>query len=219
MVNILAFDTSSKLLSIALKTKTGFFEFFMSQGFKHSENLTTEIASILKTAELKPENIDMIVCPEGPGSFTGLRIGIATAKGLSFALQKPLVTVPTLDMLAYGLDFFKGTVVPILDARKQRFYTALYTEGERISEYLDISPEALINILNDHTNVILTGADAHVFHEISMRKYILNQDYNRGYARNLIPLGEILFEKNGAASEMLGPLYLRKSEAEIGITR
>lgn len=217
-MNILAFDTSSTILSIALHTEQGFFEHTISQGFRHSENLTFEIKSLLTTACLDLHDIDLIVCPEGPGSFTGLRIGIATAKGLSFALEKPFVMVPTLDMMAYGFDFFDGIVIPVLDARKQRFYASLYKKGIRTSEYLDISPQKLLMKLKDNERVLITGTNADLFYNISHKKFYLDPDFKRGYARNLIPLGNNIFKKQGPSPDTIGPVYLRKSEAEIGIT-
>ncbi len=218
-MNILAFDTTSKLLSIVLQTESGLFEHFLFQGFKHSENLVREIQSILETAEIRPEEIDLIVCPEGPGSFTGLRIGLSTAKGLSFALEKPFITVPTLDMLASGNEFFDGTVLPVLDARKNRFYTALYKKGKRVSDYLDIAPEFLMEKLSDEKRVLITGADADIFHNLSGKKFLLDPDFRKGYARYLLSPGKALYEEKGPSPETIGPLYLRKSEAEIGITR
>ncbi len=219
MVNILAFDTTSKLLSIALQTEHGLFEHFIAEGFKHSENLALEIKNIVQTARIGMKDIDLIVCPEGPGSFTGLRIGLSTAKGISYALNKPYVTVPTLDMMAYGKEYFEGIVLPVLDARKKRFYAALYKKGKRISDFLDASQETLSLLLSEISGVLVTGADADVFYIASGKQYPLDPDFKRGYARYLLPLGKERFEQKGPAPEGQGPLYLRKSEAEIGITR
>ncbi len=219
MVTVLAFDTTSRLLSIALETGTGLFEHFIFGGFRHAENLALEIESIVQTAGIGMEDIDLVVCPEGPGSFTGLRIGISTAKGISFALQTPFITVPTLDMLSFGKEYFNGTVMPVIDARKQRFYAALYSRGKRISDFLDSSPEDLSILLADHERVLITGPDADTFHTVSGGQYLLDPDFKRGYARYLIPLGKERFEERGPSPEEQGPLYLRKSEAEIGITR
>ena len=219
MVNILAFDTTSRLLSIALQTEHGLFEHFIAEGFKHSENLALEIKNIVQTARIEMKDIDLIVCPEGPGSFTGLRIGLSTAKGISYALNKPFVTIPTLDMMAYGKDYFEGIILPVLDARKKRFYAALYKKGERISDFLDASHETLSALLTEESEVLITGADADIFNMASGEKYLLDPDFKRGYARYLLPLGRKHFRMEGPSPDGQGPLYLRKSEAEIGITR
>ena len=144
---------------------------------------------------------------------------MATAKGISFSLGIPMTAVPSLDAMAFGLDFFDGVVVPVIDARKKRFYSAVYKGGERISDYLDISAEGLIEKLSPHKRVLLTGPDASLFHRISGNRYILNPVYNRANARFLLELGVVEYSNNGPAPEGLGPMYLRKSEAEIGITR
>ena len=219
MVTILAFDTSSRDLSIALKTETGLFEKFISQGFKHSENLAGEIKNLVVTAGMSMDMLDLIVCAEGPGSFTGLRIGMATAKGISFSLGIPMVAVPTLDAMAFGFDFFDGVVVPVIDARKKRFYTALYRKGKRITDYLDISAEGITKNLVHYKRILLTGPDAVLFNKESEEKCILNPAANRANARFLIELGLEKYKREGSAPDGLGPLYLRKSEAEIGITR
>ncbi len=219
MVKILAFDTSSKLLSVALKTDRGLYETFISRGFRHSENLTLMIKNLAETAEMELKELDLIVCTSGPGSFTGLRIGISTAKGLSFALSKPMVIIPSMDMMAEGLGFFNGAVLPVLDARKKRFYAAVYENGERKSEYLDASPEEIEAALEGYERVLLTGPDAPEFNSLTGGKYIVNPAFDRANARFLIQPGIDEYLKNGGASEACGPLYLRKSEAEIGITR
>ncbi len=219
MVNILAFDTSSKLLSIALKTEKGLYETFISGGFRHSENLTMLIRNLAETAETELKELDLIVCTSGPGSFTGLRIGISTAKGLSFALSVPMVIIPSLDMMAQGLEFFDGAVLPVLDARKKRFYAAVYENGERKSGYLDASPEDIEAAIKGYGRVLLTGPDAPEFNSLTGGKYTVNPSFDRANARFLIQPGIDEYLKNGGASEACGPLYLRKSEAEIGITR
>lgn len=218
MKNILAFDTSSKLLSIALKTENGLFETFISQGFKHSENLTVEIRKLFDTAGTEMNDLDLVVCMEGPGSFTGLRIGMATAKGLSFSLGIPMTAVPTLDATAAGLEFYDGIVVPVIDARKKRFYSALYRNGERISDFLDVSAEILKEKLSYFDRVLLTGPDADIFYKQTDNLFEINPAFDRGNARFLINLGIKEYKLNGPAPIELGPLYLRKSEAEIGIT-
>ena len=156
-MNILAFDTSTEIFSICLATDKSSFEFSCSQGYKHSETLVTEVDSLLKRGKISASELDLIICPRGPGSFTGLRIGISTAKGISLGSDTPMVTVPTLDMMAYGLDYFDGVVLPVIDARKKRFYTALFTRGEKISDNLDLTPENISTKLIDYRRILLTG--------------------------------------------------------------
>ena len=92
--------------------------------------------------------LDLIVCSKGPGSFTGLRIGMSTAKGLSMGSGVPLVTIGTMEMMAYGLDFFDGIVVPVIDARKKRYYTAFFNNKQRITENFDLTPFEILTKIN-----------------------------------------------------------------------
>lgn len=219
-MNILAFDTSTEIFSVCLVTNQKSFEFSCSQGYKHSETLVTEIDLLLKKAEISTSDLDLIVCPSGPGSFTGLRIGMSTAKGISFGSDTPMVTVPTLDMMAYGLNFFDGLIVPVIDARKKRFYTAFYTKDEKISDYLDLTPEDIFARITNYDRVLLTGPDAKAFSDLLEIKTNISVDpmCSRGWACNLIHLGQKQYDRFGSSPDTEGPIYLRRSEAEIGIT-
>lgn len=219
-MNILAFDTSTEIFSVCIAADKNYFGFSCSQGYKHSETLVTEIDSLLKKANITSSELDLIVCPGGPGSFTGLRIGMATAKGISFGSDTPMVTVPTLDMMAYGFNYFNGVVVPVIDARKKRFYTAFFTKGNKISDDLDLAPKDIFARLKDYSRILLTGPDAQILADMYSLKADISVDPKKlkGFACNLIPLGRKYFEKYGSSPDTEGPMYLRKSEAEIGIT-
>ncbi len=218
-MNILAFDTSTEIFSVSLRINNNSFVFSCSRGYKHSETLVTEIESLLEKAGISIKELDLIVCPKGPGSFTGLRIGMATAKGLSLGSGIPMVTVPTMDMMAFGLDFYKGIVVPVIDARKKRFYTAFYEQGNKISDDLDLTFEDISNRLNKYGSVLFTGPDAQMF----MANYkepplfSIYPVYGGTWSTSLIQLGQQKFELSGSSHDTEGPVYLRKSEAEIGI--
>ncbi|MDI3279958.1 MAG: tRNA (adenosine(37)-N6)-threonylcarbamoyltransferase complex dimerization subunit type 1 TsaB, partial [Bacillota bacterium] len=107
----------------------------------HSERLMPALVRLLAEAGVEPKELDLIAVSIGPGSFTGLRIGVATAKGLAYALRKPLVAVGSLDALAYGASLGCGYICPLIDARRGRVYTALYrskgwgTEPTRLTGY------------------------------------------------------------------------------------
>jgi len=220
-MNILAFDTSTGVFSICLETDNNRYNFSSSRGFKHSETLVTEIELFLKREKMLVSDLDLIVCPRGPGSFTGLRIGMATAKGLSLGSGVPMVTIPTLDMIAYGFNYFDGVVVPLIDARKKRYYTALFNKGEKISDNLDLSPEDILNILKEYNKILLTGPDAPGFSQLIELNSKISVDTftKKSWAGNLINPGIKQFQEFGPSLDDEGPLYLRRSEAEIGITR
>ncbi len=128
----------------------------------HSERLMPALVTVVKDAGLAPRDLELITVTTGPGSFTGLRIGIATAKGLSYALGCALVGVPTLDALAYGACQPSGLVVPALDARRREVYAAVYRavpEGvpERVSDWLALPLEELLSRLEDAGTVTWIG--------------------------------------------------------------
>lgn len=120
---------------------------------QHAQILMPIIDELFNNLGMSIKDIDAFVVSKGPGSFTGLRIGMATIKGLSQGLGKPFVTVSTLDSLAYNLAYTDGIICPILDALRDNVYTALYTfnnyELTRISDYINISIDELINMLKE----------------------------------------------------------------------
>ena len=116
----------------------------------HSETLMPMVDRVFKTTGMALEDVDYIACTCGPGSFTGLRIGVAAAKGLAFATGKPLVAVPTLDALAYNVTGITAPctwVVPMLDARRGQVYSALYCMGHRQTDYVAVSVQDLLEMV------------------------------------------------------------------------
>ena len=144
------YDLQSKLLKSCYQKKysflnTNFINEILKVGIVDSQLAQMTIQKLLDSflgrESISAADLDLIVCTRGPGSFTGLRIAMATAKGLSLGSSTPMVSIQTLDMLAYGLEYFNGVVVPIIDARKKRFYTAIYQGSKKQSDNLDLSPE------------------------------------------------------------------------------
>jgi tRNA threonylcarbamoyladenosine biosynthesis protein TsaB len=131
-------------------------EGFLQTRKTHSERLLPLVDLWLREAEISLDDIDGIAVTVGPGSFTGLRIGLATAKGLAQATGKAIMGIPTLDALAMNLTGVRGLICPILDARKSEVYSAVYISPEpcrlvRISEYLAVSPDLLLEWLQNGT--------------------------------------------------------------------
>lgn len=97
-----------------------------SKGYSHAEKLHVFINEILRETNLSVDELDAVAVSKGPGSYTGLRIGVSTAKGLCFSLDIPLISVPTLDLLAEQLDEENGFIISMLDARRMEVYSAVY---------------------------------------------------------------------------------------------
>lgn len=219
-MNIVALDTATEILGVSLRTATGYFETTIAAGLRHSEYLLPTIDGLMRLAGAEAP-FDLVVCMRGPGSFTGLRIGMATAKGLAEGSRCPLVAVPTLEVLADGLEYFSGTVVPVIDARKRRVYAALFQNGKRITADLDIGPEELAAYLKKASRVLVTGPGAHLLAGIadSHNEWHLDPRASSGRTASLLQLGERRFREHGPDPVDLGPVYLRESEAQLGINQ
>lgn len=136
-MRVLALDSSGLVASVAVVEDDGvngslLAEYTVNYKKTHSQTLLPMLDEIVKMLELDLKSVDAIAVAAGPGSFTGLRIGSATAKGLGLALDKPLVAIPTVDGLAYNLYGTKGIVCPLMDARRNQVYTGIYefVDGE-----------------------------------------------------------------------------------------
>lgn len=126
-MKILALDSSGIVASVAVvEDDTLLAEYTVNYKKTHSQTLLPMLDEIVKMTELDLNTVDAIAVAAGPGSFTGLRIGSATAKGLGLALKKPLVAVPTVEALAYNLYDARGIICPLMDARRNQVYTGIY---------------------------------------------------------------------------------------------
>lgn len=215
-MNILAIDSSTSLLSVCLKTAKGRSEALLDVGLTHAETIIALVDFCVAKAGLARSDIDLVACAEGPGSFTGLRIGMATVKGIAGGLGKPWVAVPTLDCLAWGLEDFPGAVVPVIDARKGRLYAAIYLRGERQGDWLDVTLENLAGLLDRYPSSFVTGPDAAMLEALSTEHSGIRLDprAGSGAARALSILAEARYSAQGGFPDSAGPLYLRPSEAE-----
>ena len=149
-MRILAIDSSGLVATVAVveqdekavgKTVA---EYTINYKKTHSQTLLPMLDEIVRMTELELGSVDAIAVAGGPGSFTGLRIGSATAKGLGLALEKPLIHVPTVDALAYNLCYTDQIVCPIMDARRNQVYTGIYEfEDEKLNI---IEPQMAVGI-------------------------------------------------------------------------
>lgn len=138
-MKILAIDSSGMVASAAVAEEDNLLgEYTINYKKTHSQTLLPMIDEVVRMLELDLADVDAIAAAGGPGSFTGLRIGAATAKGLGLALNKPLISIPTVDGLAYNLAGCSSLVCPLMDARRNQVYTGLYRfEGFQMHVVLD----------------------------------------------------------------------------------
>lgn len=128
MALILSIETATTNCSVSIskKGKTLVLKEDNNNNYSHAERLHIYIDAVLKEAKISKNDIDAVAVSKGPGSYTGLRIGVSAAKGLCFALDKPLISIPTLDALAHQVKIDNGVIVSMLDARRMEVYSAIY---------------------------------------------------------------------------------------------
>ena len=215
-MNILAIDTSSDYLSIAVAENYKILSrFHRKAAMAHSRLLVPTIDKVLKKAKIRLEDVGLFCISIGPGSFTGLRIGVTTIKGLSYALKKPISPVPTLDVIARNVKGFEGVICPVLDARKSKVYACLYkSDGKtikRISEYLLLSVKDLMEKTAKYDKVLFLGDAMHLLGKPSVKK----PDWHPR-ADTVARLGLEEFNKGRIVkAEDLEPMYLYSKECDI----
>ncbi len=214
-MNILAFDTSTGSLQIALESDNNLSVFYMEKGLKHAELLMKKTDEMLRQENIKPQDIDLIICGIGPGSFTGLRIGLSSAKGLADSLDIPLKTVSVLDVYGNCFRFWPGSVIPVIDARKERFYGSVYMNGKRIYKYFDLNIKNILSLNIIFYPVLFTGPDCQFFQDVSSDNINIDSYGKRAVIRELLLLGRQKYETEGGDSKDISPLYIRKSDAEL----
>lgn len=237
-MRVLAIDSSGLTATVAVVEDTQTVaEYTINYKKTHSQTLLPMIDEVVKMTELDLNTIDAIAVAGGPGSFTGLRIGSATAKGLGFALNKPLIHVPTVDGLAYNVYGCEDIICPIMDARRNQVYTGIYTfskkagtkEGSNLVEpvfqvikmQMAVSIEELAERLNRYRRpVVFLGDGVPVYENILAEKLTVPYSFapaymNRQRAAVVGTLG-IQYYKAGKfeTAEEHRPDYLRVSQAE-----
>lgn len=196
----------------------------INQNKTHSQIMMPQIENMFRAAEVDPKAVDAFAAAVGPGSFTGVRIGVATAKALAQAAGKPCVAVSTLEALAYGSKFFDGIVAPILDARRDQVYNALFQGGkslDRLCEDRALALEYLLAELKAMNKKVLFMGDATLVFEEKIKEelgdcaYFAPKMTNLNLAGAVAEIGLEKLEKNETVTygEMI-PQYVRLSQAE-----
>lgn len=215
----IAFDTATTVMGVCVRTEHATVTSSLAVGLEHGTRLSPLIATALEQANTTATEIDLVVCGIGPGSFTGTRIGIATALGMTSGDRCGLVGVSGLDAAGYRLRFFTGVVVPLIDARKGRIYGALYRSGERLTGFLDESPQRIRARLRPYASVLLTGPAAPEVYAAwgSADGLKLDPSAEQAEAVALLSIGVKRFARQAVRRVIPRPAYLRPSEAELGM--
>lgn len=229
-MKILAIDTSGANCSVAIvDDKKILADFTINNGTTHSQNLVPMIKQAQDFANIDLSQIDAFACSIGPGSFTGLRIGIATIKGFALSLDKPVLSVPTLLGLAYNISNFNGIICSIMDARNDNVYAGIYRSeaGESLTlaeDYISDNVSVLIERLKDYEDdIIFVGDGAEVYQNLLLQNLQsdsqnilfapahLNGEYASSVARAALDMAS---RNEFCDYNSLSPLYLKKSQAE-----
>lgn len=226
-MKVLALETSTIAGSIAIADAGELIgELRINVKVAHAERLMNSVNWLLNASRLSVKDIDAFAVSIGPGSFTGLRIGLSTAKGFSYATNKPLVSVPTLDAFARTLPFCSSLICPMLDARKNEVYTGLYKwEGGMCKKIISETAVNPADFLKDMENIketiVFMGDGTKIYKKLITD--ILKNKAIFAPASKMSPsassVAEIALEKlkQGLTADpvSLTPFYIRKSEAEV----
>ena len=221
-MKILGIDTSTDFLCIGLTCGSKLYEYRLEAARKMSVLITAHIRRILQTLDLHTQDIDFFACGLGPGSFTGLRVGVATIKGLSYTNKKPIAAVSTLDILANEVKSSSGTIIPALDAKRGLIYCCVYESNgktiKKTSPYMLLSlPEFLKKVKPG--SIILGDAIKlyeNEFLKSSLRLSLLEKDYWYPKGHNIIKLAQNQITKGKLADSFtIEPIYLYPKECQI----
>ena len=222
---VLGVETATRVGSVAVANEDGVIgEYTLNLSITHSERLLPAIDQLLKSIDITFSRIDALAVSLGPGSFTGLRIGVSTVKGLSFAGEKPVAGIPTLDALACNYPAGETLVCPMLDAKKKEVFTAFYRWNssaglQKTTKDLVISPDKFLKEIKEKTVFLGDGSRVYrsLIEERLGSKAVFAPDHlSHPRAASIAVLGLEEFKKGNTCDiNRLNPIYVRPSEAEL----
>ena len=222
-MKILAIDSSSIAGSVALLEDGEIkYEDISHDKRTHSETLLPMIAKLKEESGLDLSTIDAIAITGGPGSYTGLRIGSATAKGLGLALDKPIINVPTMEALAYNVVGSEYLVCPMMDARRERVFTGLYkfNDGklEVVKDQCVLTIDELVSEIDEPVLFLGDGVDAYkemLDEKVKVEHFFAPEEENSVKASSFVKLAKVFFDEGKCESaNNHKPDYLMLSQAE-----
>ena len=221
---VLSIDSASKVATAALLDENNLIaEYTINNKLEHSTLIMDIVDKLLKDSDLDIDDVDGFVVSKGPGSFTGLRIGMATVKGLSFGSNKPYISISSLDALAYSLVNFKGIICPIMDALRSSVYTCLYKGNngtlEKINDYSALELDELIELLKEKGEDVIFTGDAVNKHKDYLLEHLPNAVFAPNHlsiirASSLGELGLKMLLNNECDDLNSSPFYLKKPQAQ-----
>ena len=194
----------------------GFVGVSVDAGFRHAERLMGAVDFCLGESGLGKHEIDLFACAGGPGSFTGLRIAMASIKGMAFGLGKPFVSVPSLDAMAADWEGTSPVIVPLMDAKRSRFYFGIYESGRLVSGPHDDTVERMLALVSSYPEVLFVGPDAEMLDPVIQDRsgFRRPEIFRRSPINALLTLAARILAEHGPAPAGASPNYLRVSDAE-----
>ena len=226
-MKVLSIESATNVASVALCMEGMVLaERFLNIKKNHSEKLLPLIDGMLLDAEMSPQDLDLIAVSVGPGSFTGLRIGLATAKGLAYGWDLPVKGVNTLDAMAYALSGDQGTVVPLINARRKEAFGAFYRDNGRCGDYFVLNAQAIKERLEEFGLIdpLFTGDGVHAIREElaacmpSARFASYSSLDNRASSVGLLAMEGFKAQGPDDLSSLF-PTYIRASQAEQNLRK
>lgn len=223
----LVIDSASSCLALAARNEALTATVALDMGLSQSQKILTAIDYVLKQVKLEAKDLDFIALTKGPGTFTGLRLSFAAAKALELSNGTPVYGVDSLEAYAWPYAGFDGTVISVIDAKKDQFFARISKGQKVIMESKDTTIEEVLSHINGDDKILTAGPDALLFKDA-----IINS--NRGFTTDsitafsaqpnateaLFTLGQDMMDKKmPPLADYEGPAYLRKSEAELGLER
>ena len=222
-MKILSIDSTAITASVAITDDERLLgDITLNNGNTHSQTLLPMVESLFRMLSLSADDIDLFAVSEGPGSFTGVRIGAATIKGLAFGREKNCIGVSTLEALAYNLRGYKGIICPVMNARRNQVYTAIFrSDGERLERLCEDSAIAVTELdemLSVYSEPVYLSGDGI---EVSLEGFTKTKPEKtpeKEALQSAYSVARIALEKYRAGERgndaALVPTYLRLSQAE-----
>lgn len=222
---ILTLDSSSKTASVALIDDGKIlYSSFLNDGRTHSQKLMPQVDECFKATGFLPKDIDSFAAVIGPGSFTGLRIGVATIQGIAYSMKKECIALNTLDVLAHNISHFDGLIVPLIDARNAQAYCAVYDCTRNYKKVMDDMAKKVSEIAQDvkklGKNAFFLGDGATINRNIiedimEKNAFFAPQNMNYQNAQTASILAQIKYDKGETIPpDKLIPYYYRQTSAK-----
>lgn len=218
-MKILSIDTASNLCTVSvLENTTCIKELIVNDARNHSEKIMPAIEQILKDTKLTLKDIELVVCDKGPGSFTGIRIGVGTVLAFKDSLNLKCVGISSLESLAYNVKT-DGLICSLIDAKNQNVYFGLFKlENGKYSQIGDLefkNIDEVISLLKQCQDTITFVGDGAIIYEEYLKNNLSNCIFSNSNSLSSVSLGIAGYDKylNGIEDSLM-PLYLRKSQAE-----